>query len=80
MFIAGIAKILIKNFISIIVDYCAVIKWGREIPCIICWISSSGNILQNYISQTVQFSSVTQLSLTLCDPMDCSMPDLPVHH
>ena len=27
-----------------------------------------------------QFSSVSQLCLTLCDPMDCSMPGLPVHH
>ena len=27
----------------------------------------------------VQFSSVTQSCLTLCDPMD-SMPGLPVHH
>ena len=27
-----------------------------------------------------QFSSVTQLSLTICDPMDCSMPVFPVHH
>ena len=26
------------------------------------------------------FSSVTQSCLTLCDPMDCSMPSLPVHH
>ena len=25
-------------------------------------------------------SEVTQLCLTLCDPMDCSMPDFPVHH
>ena len=25
-------------------------------------------------------SSVTQLCLTLCDPMNCSMPGLPVHH
>ena len=24
--------------------------------------------------------SVTQSCLTLCDPMDCSMPGLPVHH
>ena len=28
----------------------------------------------------VQFSSVTQSSLTLCNPMDCSTPGLPVHH
>ena len=27
-----------------------------------------------------QFSSVTQSCLTLCNPMDCSMPDFPVHH
>ena len=27
-----------------------------------------------------QFSSVAQSRLTLCDPMDCSMPGLPVHH
>ena len=29
---------------------------------------------------TVQFSSVAQSCLTLCDPMNCSTPDLPVHH
>ena len=27
-----------------------------------------------------QFSSVAQLSPTICDPMDCSMPVFPVHH
>ena len=35
-------------------------------------------ILYTYIS--VQFSSVTQSCLTLCDHMNCSMPGLPVHH
>ena len=29
---------------------------------------------------SVQFSSVAQSCLTLCDPMDCCMPGLPVHH
>ena len=28
----------------------------------------------------VQFSSVAQLSPTLCDPLDSSTPGLPVHH
>ena len=28
----------------------------------------------------IQFSSVAQLCLTVCDPMDCSMPGFPVHH
>ena len=31
-----------------------------------------------YVS--VQFSLVTQSCLTLCDPMNCSTPGLPVHH
>ena len=29
---------------------------------------------------TSWLSSVTQLCLPLCDPMDCSMPGFPVHH
>ena len=29
---------------------------------------------------SVQFSSVTQSCLTLCDPMDCNMPGFSVHH
>ena len=32
------------------------------------------------IADSVQFSSVAQPCLTLCDPMDCSTPGLPVHH
>ena len=36
--------------------------------------SSKGNIWLH------QFSSVAQSYLTLCDPMNCSMPGLPVHH
>ena len=31
-------------------------------------------------NSVVQFSWVAQLCLTLCDPMDCSTPGLPVHH
>ena len=29
---------------------------------------------------SVQFSSVAKSCPTLCDPMNCSMPGLPVHH
>ena len=32
------------------------------------------------LKRLVQFSSVAQLCLTLCDPMDCSTPDFPGHH
>ena len=33
-----------------------------------------------YTKVQVQFSSVTQLRPTLCDPVNCSTPGLPVHH
>ena len=33
-----------------------------------------------YTDQPVQFSSVTQSCLTLCNPMNLSTPGLPVHH
>ena len=36
--------------------------------------------LQCYVSFSVQFSSVTQSCLALCNPMDCSTPGFPVHH
>ena len=32
------------------------------------------------MAQWTQFSSVAQSCLTLCDPMNHSMTDLPVHH
>ena len=32
------------------------------------------------MSYSVHFSSVTQSCPTLCNPMNCSMPGLPVHH
>ena len=32
------------------------------------------------LSDLLQFTSVTQTCLTLCDPIKCSTPGLPVHH
>ena len=34
----------------------------------------------SFSSVQFQFSSVAQSCLTLCDPMNCSMLGLPVHH
>ena len=42
------------------------------------WIRKSWYIYT--IEYSAQFSSVTQSCLTLCDPMNCSTPGLPVHH
>ena len=35
---------------------------------------------EDFFWRLVQFSSVTQSCLTLCNPMDCSTPGFPVHH
>ena len=46
-----------------------VFKWGSISPH-----------FSSVFPRSVQFSAVAQLCPTLCDPMDCSMPGLPVHH
>ena len=35
---------------------------------------------QFHFVNPVQFSSVAQSCPTLCDPINCSMPGLPIHH
>ena len=47
----------------------------------LCWWEGKlvTDTVENNIS-SAQFNSVAQLCRTLCDPMDCSMPGLPVHH
>ena len=47
--------------------------WGIFFP-------SKGTSWKMYFYHFIQFSSVAQLCLTLCDPIDCSIPGLPVHH
>ena len=41
----------------------------------LCWLGPGDTR-----AYTTQFSSVVQSCPTLCDPMDCSMPGLPVYH
>ena len=43
-------------------------------------IQSKSTMRYHLMQVRVQFSSVAQLCQTLCNPMDCSMPGLPVHH
>ena len=43
-------------------------------------ISSAHYVLGTITDYLLQFSSVTQSCPTLCDPMNCSTPGLPVHH
>ena len=43
-------------------------------------MSPSLRLVDSHSQYIHQFSSVAQLCLTLCDPMDHSTPGLPVHH
>ena len=43
-------------------------------------LSNAVKITGQYLLQSVQFSSVTQLCPTLWDPMNHSTPGLPIHH
>ena len=59
---------------------------GVGCHCLLRYIYYNATINQNYFClkqlffKVIQFSSVTQSCLTLCDPMNRSMPGLPVHH
>ena len=65
VYLLNISWTLKKNLYSAVV-------WG----IIATYIKLVDNIVQVFY----QFSSVTQLCLILCDPMNCSMPGLSVHH
>ena len=43
-------------------------------------VQPSDSVFLQIILPSIQFSSVTQSCPTLCDPMNCSTPDIPVHH
>ena len=57
----------------IIIVYFILLSWPK---CVLCICFFSGII--EFI--LIHFSSVAQSCTSLCDPMDCSMPDFPVHH
>ena len=73
--------------------YCTLLYCTSQILCFLqieglwqpnieqgCQCNFPSSICSFCVYRSVQFSSVTQPYLTLCDPMDCSTPGLPVHH
>jgi len=51
---------------------------GKRVPWLSDWNTLVAHLMVDIGS--VQFSSVAQSCPTLCDPMNCSTPGLPVHH
>ena len=57
--------------------FCSSIMWDKDTNI----LGGSTTCLGTYIQwDSVQFSSVAQSCPTLCNPMKCSTPGLPVHH
>ena len=54
------------------------VTWNMVLVFLFLSFLSRG--LVTIFSSSSKFSSVAQLCPILCDPMDCSMPGLPVHH
>ena len=60
-------------------------EWGYCHPAWIRYLNIMIKSLRakqslNILKYVYQFSSLTQSCLTICDPMNRSMPGLPVHH
>ena len=67
---------LFHHLSSLLQDHVA----ARNASCwLLCLKNSSWSYTQ-YALHSVQFSSVAQSCLTLCNPINCSTPGLPVHH
>ena len=66
-------------FLTALLSYNSHIIHFCHLNCIYSeWLCSS--VCAAIITINFQFSSVIQSCPTLCDPMDCSTPGLPVHH
>ena len=65
-----------QNFCGIWDTLWKMYKWGTF--WLLC--KKNGLVLRRVEINWPQFSSVTQSCPTLCDPMNRSMPGLPVHH
>jgi len=58
-------------------NYCSHFLWTFKMTCI-CGHNPWSQVTT--FERNFQFSSVTHSCLTLCKPMDCSMPGFPGHH
>ena len=89
-------KLLYQNGFTILLFLFIFLSWQSSIECVLFSLCSfflfsftADPWYHEYVmnchcyssfQSVVQFSSVAQLCPTLCSPMDCSTPGLPVHH
>ena len=70
----SLLELSVCNFCFLTMWISFLIKWMNKL------INSFFRSFFRITVSTIQFSSVTQSCPTLCDPMNCSMPGLPVHN
>ena len=63
-------EIIVENFPKMVKEIITQVQETQRAP----------NRINPRQNTPVQFSSVAQSCPTLCDPMNCSTPGLPVHH
>ena len=69
------------TFTQLRLQMCCVLGLPRAVPVGMLVRSQFGDVSSAVsISLSFQFTSVTQSCSTLCHPMNCSTPGLPVHH
>ena len=68
---------LLDHMVSSIYNF---LRNYQTVFCSSCTILHAFPQFSTFLSTLVQFSSVAQSCPTLCDPMNLSMPGLPVHH
>ena len=82
LFVHGISWARILEWVAI--SYSSGSFWPRDRTCVSCiaggFFTPEPLEKTNLWFSSVQFNSVAQSCLTLCDPMNCSMPGLLVHH
>ena len=74
------SEIFLDTTMSIYLRPCRKVRDGQKhFKCDLC-VSEKITSPPQTMPTSVQFSSVTQLCLTLCNPVDYSTPGFPVHH
>ena len=70
-------------YVSLVLPLCFGCRETQSLPLITSSVQFSHSVVSESLQPHrlyIQFSSVTQSCPTLCNPIDCSTPGLPVHH
>ena len=81
VFASHLSMLLVLSFNYKSISFFRGSSWPRDQTCVSCVPALAGRFFTTVPSESqVHLSSVAQSHWTLCDPMDCSTPGLPVHH